>query len=127
MDGEIAIFSFVSKNGKIVDNFEIIYKVLIEETYSAECKINLTIKPCYKSCKFCSSYANSSNEKNHKCIECNEDEGYYRFPSLIDYNCYTKEEMADKYPDWFLDQNTREFSPCNSTCKTCNGSTDENC
>ena len=51
MDGEIAIFSFVSKNGKIVDNFEIIHKVSIEETYSAECKINLTIKPCYKSWK----------------------------------------------------------------------------
>ena len=127
VDEEIAIFSFVSKNDRVIDNFEILYKVSIEETYSAECKIDLTIKPCYKSCKFCSSYVNSSNDENHKCTECKEDEGYYRFPSDPDYNCYSLEEISSKYPGWFLDEGKREFTPCNSTCKTSNGSTDENC
>ena len=123
VDGENASFSFIPENNGI-KAFNIVYNVEIEETYSATCTITLTIKLCYQSCKTCSQ---EGNEQNHSCTECKNDANYYHFPSGTDYKCYTEQEMAENYPNWYLEKNKKEFAQCNSTCKTCNGSTDENC
>jgi hypothetical protein len=122
-----AKFTFISNNNNSTDNFDIIYNISILETYSTECKISLSIKSCYKSCKNCSLYSDQSNETNHNCIECNEEKGYYHILNLEKSNCYTEQEMSELHPNYYLDTINRVFALCNSSCKTCNGSTDENC
>ena len=96
---EKAIFSFISNNNNTIDNFDITYNVSILETYSAESKISLSIKSCYKSCKNCTLYADQSNIEYHNCIECNEKEGYYHYLNLESSNCYKEEELPNYYLD----------------------------
>ena len=47
------ILSFESKNYKVTNNFEILYNLSIEESYSTTCKISLNISGCYHSCREC--------------------------------------------------------------------------
>ena len=71
------ILDFISNKDNVVDNFEIPYKISIEETYSASCTINLTILPCYDSCSRCSKDKSSSSSENHNCYEDKCKLGYY--------------------------------------------------
>ena len=125
-DDEV-IFSFISNNNYLPNNFDITYNISILETYSTECKISLSIKSCYKSCKNCSLYSDESNETNHNCIECNEEKGYYHFLDSKSSNCYKGEEISNLSENYYLDIENKVFRKCNSSCKTCNGSTDEDC
>ena len=62
------ILYFKSTNNKIVNHLSISYNVSIESTYSALCKIDLTIVPCYRSCHKCFKSQAESDEYNHNCI-----------------------------------------------------------
>ena len=125
-DDEV-IFSFISNNNYLPNNIDITYNISILETYSNECKISLSIKSCYKSCKNCTLYSDESNEANHNCIECNEEKGYYHFLDSKSSNCYKGEEISNLSENYYLDIENKVFRKCNSSCKTCNGSTDEDC
>ena len=57
---------FISTNNKTVTNFTIPYKILINETYSKKCSIDLTILPCYDSCAECSKDNSSSFPLHHR-------------------------------------------------------------
>ena len=93
-------FQFFSENNKTTSNVDIIYSISIEATYSVLCKISLEIVPCHRTCKYCSGIMHS--EEHHNCIECKNAQGFYHFPSETDYNCYTKKEVDEKYPNWYL-------------------------
>ena len=100
------------------------YNISIEETYSTLCDIRIENKPCYTSCRSCSYSNEYADIQNHYCVGCKE--GYY--PFLEDgTNCYTKEEVTNDHLDWYFDEIRNVFDQCNPACKTCFGSTDENC
>jgi hypothetical protein len=82
------ILDFLSTNAKSVNNHETLYTISIDETYSAQCKIDLTILPCYRSCEKCSIDDSNSDDENHNCIENNCKEGYYADPTEST-NCFT--------------------------------------
>ena len=117
------ILDFISNKDNVVDNFEIPYKISIEETYSASCTMNLTILPCYDSCSRCSKDKSSSSPENHNCYEDKCKLGYYPGP-IISTNCFTEDE---KDPHWFLDYNTMRFAICHNNCSTCYDSAPDNC
>ena len=118
-------FQFFSENNKTTSKVDIIYSISIEATYSVLCKISLEIVPCHRTCKYCSGIIHS--EEHHNCVECKNEQGFYHFPSETDYNCYTKEEVDEKYPNWYLNESKKEFEQCHYTCQKCNGAIDENC
>ena len=117
------IIDFISTNEKIVDNFEITYKIIIDETYSSECKIDLTILPCYISCSRCTKDSSSSNSEDHNCIEDKCKEEYYKDPTK-NTNCF---KILEKKANWYFDNIEKKFGICNILCKTCNGPLDNNC
>ena len=97
----------------------------ILETYSNECKISLSIKSCYKSCKNCTLYSGESNEANHNCIECNEEKGYYHFLDSKSSNCYNGEEISNLSGNYYLDIENKVFRKRNPSNKRRNRPTDE--
>ena len=117
------ILDFNSTNDNSVDNFQIDYRILIEETYSAKCSINLKILPCYDSCAECSKERDSSSSDEHNCLPFKCKSEYYPSPS-IDTNCFKEEE---KEINWYLDSETKRFAICNEACKSCNGPNSNNC
>ena len=102
----------------------LIYTATNEESYSTVCNISLNIRGCYDSCKLCSLSQEYTNYINQSCIECNEN--YYPF---LDNgtNCYTKEDVINNHSNWFFDEDKNIFDLCDISCKTCKGSSDENC
>ena len=42
-------------------------------------------------------------------------------------NCFTKEEFAVIYPNWYFDEELKTFRLCHLTCKQCSGPYDNNC
>jgi len=114
---------FISTNENSVDNFEISYKIIIDETYSSECKIDLTILPCYKSCSRCTKDSSSSNPEDHNCMQdkCNEE--YYKDPTK-DTNCF---KISEKKTNWYFDNIEKKFGICNILCASCNGPLENNC
>ena len=117
------IIDFISTNGKSINNFEILYTISIYETYSTQCKINLTILPCYVSCSRCSKDDSLSNLEEHNCIEDNCKEGYYTDPTKST-NCFMIEE---KKSNWYFDNNEMKFGVCDESCVTCDGGTNKDC
>ena len=117
------IIDFISKNENSVDNFEITYKIIIDETYSSECKIDLTILPCYRSCSRCTKDSSSSNSEDHNCIEDKCKEDYYKDPTK-DTNCF---KISEKKTNWYFDNIENKFGICNILCATCSGPLDNNC
>ena len=111
------ILDFNSTNDNSVDNFQINYRILIEENYSATCSIHLTILPCYDSCAECSKERDSSSSDEHNCLEDKCKSGYYPSPLKVT-NCIKLEE---KEINWYLDSETKRFALCNEACKSCNG------
>ena len=117
------IIYFISTNNKIVNHLEISYNVSIESTYSALCKIDLTIVPCYRSCHKCFKSREESDENNHNCLlnECEQD--YYESP-LNENNCYSLEE---KNKSWYLDNTTNKYGICHEECYECSGPSNSDC
>ena len=72
--------SFKSNNNKVINNFDILYELLIDETYSTICKISLKISGCYQSCDQCleNNFLETS-EYNHNCQSCKEEENYFPY------------------------------------------------
>jgi len=55
------------------------------------------------------------------CIQCNEEEGYYKsIPTIINgtkyYKCYNQETKPVNY---YFNQENKYYEPCYSKCKTC--------
>ena len=92
-----------------------------EEAYSKECKINITILPCYHACDTCSEDISASNENQHNCIKCKDN--YYPSP-INKANCFTIEE---KEINWYLNTNNYEFAFCHEKCKSCSGPSESEC
>ena len=121
---EMNKLSFTSNNDNFINSFEFSYDISIQETYSTSCGIFLTIKECYPSCKGCFHDINAGTGDHHNCIQCKE--GY--FPSPIENtSCFTKEELEERFPGIYFNEETQLFSECHSDCKTCNGVNNDNC
>ena len=118
--------SFTSNNYEVVNNYEIFFNISIAETYSSVCKIVLTIKECYHSCKGCLHDKDSATEDNHGCINCKEEQGYYPSPE-DSTNCFTKTYLENTYLNYYFDETLKIFKKCHDDCKRCNGPTDEDC
>lgn len=117
---------FISNNYQTTNNYDIIYNISIEETYSTKCKISLRIQECYHSCKGCSLDISSSNFELQNCIYCKEEEDYFPYSEKTN-NCYNEQEMKNNFIQWFFDEEKRIFNKCYSSCKTCNGISANNC
>ena len=81
---------------------------------------------CHQNCKTCLEKGDSF--ENQKCIECKEEEGYYKikgFNSISnssENNCYKEGEK----PDCFYFNNT-QFEICHFSCLTCKGKKEDDC
>jgi len=117
------IIDFISTNENIVDNFEFKYKIIIDETYSSECKIDLTILPCYRSCSRCTKDSSYSNSEEHNCLDDKCREGYYKDPTK-NTNCF---KISEKKANWYFDSIENKFGICNILCESCNGPLENNC
>ena len=117
------ILDFISTNHNTVSNFEILYTISIYETYSAQCKINLTILPCYESCDRCSKDDSSSNSEEHNCIENKCKDDYYKDPTKST-NCF---KISEKKSNWYFDYSQMKFGICDNTCDSCNGPSNKEC
>ena len=107
-----------------IKNFDILYHISIEETYSDLCSISFIFNSCYYSCAECSLSEKDSNITSHNCIKCKNN--YYTFPKGSS-NCFNKKEMDNKNISYFFDNETNTFAECNSECQTCNGPNKNNC
>ena len=122
-NGVSYIIDFISTNDKPVTNYQIPYKISIEETYSASCSINLTILSCYKSCEQCSKDASSSTSDEHNCLENKCKIGHYPSPLSLT-NCFSEDE---KEINWYLNYSISRFALCNDKCNSCYGPDENNC
>ena len=122
-ENESNIFDFISTNNKIVTNHEISYTISIDETYSAQCKIFLSILSCYTSCEKCSKDISLSNSEEHNCLVGGCKGGYYPDPTK-NTNCFT---LQEKKSNWYFDYVEMKFVLCDETCPTCDGPTNQNC
>ena len=117
------IYDFISTNDEIVDKFEILYTISIQETYSSQCKIELTILPCYDSCNRCSKDKSSSNSEDHNCLENNCKEDYYIDPTK-NTNCF---KISEKKDNWYFDIEENKFGLCHESCAKCDGPLNNEC
>ena len=99
---------FISKSYQALNNYDIDFQILIKETYSSKCKISLTVKECYYSCRGCIFDINNSNFSNHSCINCREDEKYFPYSEKPN-NCYKEQEMEKYFKDWYFNERQRIF------------------
>ena len=83
---------FIYNSYEAKKNYDIIYNISIDETYSSTCKISLTINECYYSCKGCYYDINNSNSTNHNCINCKEEYNYFPYSEKLN-NCYNEQEI----------------------------------
>ena len=103
----------------MINNYNIYYTISIKETYSTSCKISLTIKKCYHSCKGCTIDLNSIIDINfHYCINCKEENNYFPYSDKIN-NCYNETEMTEKFTEWYFDESKKIFIKCHPNCDTC--------
>ena len=116
---------FISNSYQITNNYDIIFDISIEETYSSTCKIILTINECYHSCKGCYNNIYESNHTNHNCITCKN--GYFPYSGQLNTNCYNEQEMKDYFNHWYFNNNKNIFEKCHSVCKSCYGANIDNC
>ena len=118
------ILYFIVKNKDITNkiNFCVNYSIsFLDNQYTKECQIDITLMPCYHTCYTCSEDISASNENQHNCIKCKDN--YYPFP-INNANCYTIEE---KEINWYLDINNYEFVLSNEKCKSCSGPSESEC
>jgi len=99
---------------KVFNIFELLYTISIQESYSNQCKIELTILPCYDSCYRCQKKS-STNSESHNCFENNCKEDYYVVPTK-NTNCFKREEKKD---NWYFDIEENKFGLWDETCAEC--------
>ena len=92
------LYYIFSNTYEVINNFDIIYNISIEETYSSTCKISIIANNnCYHSCRGCNERTNIIiNENEHNCLNCNEESNYFPYTEKPN-NCYTKEEMEQNF------------------------------
>ena len=117
------IYDFISTNDESVNKFELLYTISIQESYSTQCKIELTILPCYDSCNRCSKDKSSSNSEDHNCFENDCKEDYYVDPTK-NTNCFKIEEKKD---NWYFDVEENKFGFCDESCAKCEGPLNNQC
>ena len=121
------IYYYHTLNEEITFNYKgIEYNTLKDSTYSYavidtdECK--LTIKTCYISCDQCDEN-DIGDDSNHKCINCNNDYGYYWDQMMNSKFCIQKPS------NYYLDSTSyseKVVKPCYELCKSCSiGGNDE--
>ena len=115
------IIYFISLDDKRINEHTMIYTISIEETFSTKCEMSLTVEPCYPSCRTCEK--ESTSRTNQFCLECKES-FYFKENTQ---NCFTREEIVELYPNYYLDENFAIFCKCNRNCKTCFGPLEDNC
>ena len=122
-ENENYILDFVSTNNNTVEQFKILYSISIDETFSAQCGIVLTISTCYDSCQECTKFKEYANFTNHYCVENKCKSGYYPSP-IIPTSCYKQDE---KIFNLYFDTQENGFKLCDSSCAFCNGANSDNC
>ena len=122
-NGDSYILDFVSNTDNSIANLQVPFKIVLKETYSAQCSINLKILPCYDSCSQCSKDKSLSTSENHNCLEDKCKGGYYPSPILVT-NCFSE---AEKEINWYLDNSTKRFALCDNNCNSCYGPNSNNC
>lgn len=122
-ENENYILDFVSTNNNTVEQFKILYSISIDETFSAQCGIVLTISTCYDSCQECTKFKEYANFTNHYCVENKCKSGYYPSP-IIPTSCYKQDE---KIFNLYFDTKENGFKLCDSSCAFCNGANSDNC
>ena len=95
--------------------------------YESEvCTAKIDMIGCHKNCKKCLAEGIKYNDQ--LCIECKEEEGYYKinnFPSYSDnskINCCKEGDC----PDYFY-LNNNQFELCHPSCLACNGDSKNDC
>ena len=106
------------------DNKQINYEILIEETYSQICTIQLIQKACYPSCLDCSEGIAKSTDDHHNCINCKDD--YYPF-ALDITSCYKLDEIGTDNKNFYFNSTDKILYPCYENCRTCYGPNEDNC
>jgi len=117
------ILNFTSTTDKTIEDFKIIFKISMKETFSVECSIKLSIIPCYESCNSCTKSASQSNSENHNCYPNSCKEDYYVDPEK-NTNCWRPYEAKN---NWYFDYEENKFKFCDSSCESCNGPQNTNC
>ena len=123
-------FIFLSDKEKVVSNHKINYIISIEETYLAQCSIDLTIKQlndsfdaiplnqesiCHSICETCLGgpiLDEIGIIKNQNCINCSE--GYNLM--FETNNCYDNSILEEGY---YLSSKDLMYHKCDTQCKTC--------
>ena len=116
-------FGFISLNDETAKNLEINYLIIIKETFSSSCTVNLNILECYESCHTCTKSGEESTSENHNCNPNSCKEFYYSDPDK-NTNCWNSYEGK---PNWYIDYENGRFKYCHELCAKCNGPTDSNC
>ena len=86
-------------------------------------RIIITIPNCYSTCSDCYEKGNLSN---NKCIECDNEKGYY-FKEDENNNCFDKTNIIKGY---YFSESQNIFKKCNNRCAFCTGEgteTSSNC
>ena len=117
------ILNFTSTKDETIEDFKIIFKISMKETFSTECSIKLSIIPCYKSCNLCTKSASQSSSENHNCFPNSCKEGYYVDPEN-NTNCW---EPYETKSNWYFDYEESKFKFCHDSCGSCDGPLDTNC
>ena len=113
----------ITGNGESEFTINYVISVQNDEVFTAECETKIILKLCYISCKKCTKSREQSSSTNHNCKENQCIENYYPSPD-IKTNCFKENE---KEINWYLDRTNSEFKFCNDECKSCSGSTNQDC
>jgi len=113
----------ISTASEAIDDLELNYQVILEETFSSNCTAKINILECYKSCELCTKTNIDSDEENHNCVAGKCNINYYQDPD-IETNCW---DIYEAQPNWYLDYEQNKFFYCNEECPTCDGPTNEDC
>jgi hypothetical protein len=105
----------ISTTSETIDDLELNYQVILEETFSSNCTAKINILECYKSCELCTKTNIDSDEENHNCVAGKCNINYYQDPD-IETNCW---DIYEAQPNWYLDYEQNKFFYCNEECPTC--------
>ena len=113
----------ISLTSDILTDLDLIYQIILEETFSVTCTAKINILECYRSCEQCTKSNSESDEENHNCIvgKCNNN--YYQAPD-VETNCF---DLSEAQPNWYLDYDQNKFFYCDEECPTCDGPTNADC
>ena len=117
------LIEIISINTESINDLEINYEIILEETFSKSCIAKINILECYPSCKICSKSKDESDNENHNCIIGGCNINYYQAAD-IPTNCWNTYEAKS---NWYLDYSQNKFFYCSEDCPTCDGPTNENC